>query len=781
MNTLSIFRHSPRVKVVDGLAAVPVHITQVDATITFDGASKTTQGHAEMQFELGPYSGCPFFDLRQPISSASLDGVAVPVSEIDHHDFGGGSYADLRVIERSLTAGSSHTLSLDYAISSPLSPNGSAPSWEPDSTRLWFNIFLSDLNPARYLESWLPSNLLFDLFPVRLTIQIINSSHPHTLLSNGTVSVTGSNEWSIDFPATFASCSPLVVIGADDRVEQLTTNANLTGGLTVQLELLKRSSDTSLNLATAASTLANYLDDNHVHVGAYMHGNRYTAYLSSAPIHSMEYDGGTTSSLSALKHEVYHSWWARGMTPASGDDGWLDEGWTTYTVNGPVEIPFDLTDAPVTLWQNNPFVRKTPNSAYSKGSEFFAGLASELGLSTLLSHMSGIYRDRLERRYTTPGIEAELIRRSGRLDLARYFDRFVYGFGNLPAGAVPDVYLRDAADDTGNVPYGGTFWNSPDVWVRRTDDGGSSHQNPEWGQDNWFYARVHNRGNATARSFVVGFKIRTWAGTQFVYPGDWFPLTAATVGFDLEPGESRIVKARWPKEDIPPTGSHGCLLAVVYNSDDIPAGGVHVWEHNNLAQRNMTIVDLVANESILLPVWIGSQHFQNTQFHTLELVRPKKWPRLQVALTHKTPSVIERFFRSFERSKACMLFPAPKTRLEFAAPSEVSLHDKAATLKLAKGSRVVVEPSGAERFHRVPLQANLIHCKDSKRYSIQYEPGYKVAFPIALEKAERQTISLQLTAPKDAEAGDRIVIHLMQRDLRGRIVGGISVQINIQK
>ena len=148
MNTLSIFRHSPEVKVVDGLSAVPIPITQVDATITFDGASKTTQDNVEMQFEVGSCSRCPFFDLGQPISSASLDGVTVPVSEIDHHDFDGGPYADLRVIERSSVTGSSHTLSLDYSISSPLSPNGHAPSWEPDSVRLLFNIFLSDLNPA---------------------------------------------------------------------------------------------------------------------------------------------------------------------------------------------------------------------------------------------------------------------------------------------------------------------------------------------------------------------------------------------------------------------------------------------------------------------------------------------------------------------------------------------------------------------------------------------------------------------------------------------------------
>ena len=46
----------------------------------------------------------------------------------------------------------------------------------------------------------------------------------------------------------------------------------------------------------------------------------------------------------------------------------------------------------------------------------------------------------------------------------------------------------------------GRFWDSPDLWVRNSDDGGLAHQNPEFGQDNWLYARVRNRSaTATAR------------------------------------------------------------------------------------------------------------------------------------------------------------------------------------------------------------------------------------------------------------------------------------------
>jgi len=44
----------------------------------------------------------------------------------------------------------------------------------------------------------------------------------------------------------------------------------------------------------------------------------------------MEYDGGTTTGQAALQHETYHSWWGRGLKPASQPDAWIDEGWTFY-------------------------------------------------------------------------------------------------------------------------------------------------------------------------------------------------------------------------------------------------------------------------------------------------------------------------------------------------------------------------------------------------------------------------------------------------------------------
>jgi hypothetical protein len=165
------------------------------------------------------------------------------------------------------------------------------------------------------------------------------------------------------------------------------------------------------------------------------------------------------------------------------------------------------------------------------------------------------------------------------------------------------VYLRDNAADTGTAASTGTFWLSPDVWVRNADDNGTDNQCPVRGQDNWIYVRIHNRSaqsyaNVTASVYLGNF-FSLAPGTEFVYPVDWAPsarigsatvaaVPAASGGSD----GTTIAKIVWPAAKLPPAaGWHPCLLAEVIPMALTPAGLHHVWENPKLAQRNLTIID----------------------------------------------------------------------------------------------------------------------------------------------------------------------------------------------
>ena len=87
----------------------------------------------------------------------------------------------------------------------------------------------------------------------------------------------------------------------------------------------------------------------------------------------MEYDGATTASVAALEHEVFHSWFGRGVKPARASDGWIDEAWTSWATSSRradegrfAEDDLGLDEPPVLLYPPHPWSRFTPSSRTGK-------------------------------------------------------------------------------------------------------------------------------------------------------------------------------------------------------------------------------------------------------------------------------------------------------------------------------------------------------------------------------------------------------------------------------
>ena len=364
----------------------------------------------------------------------------------------------------------------------------------------------------------------------------------------------------------------------------------------------------------------------------------------------MEYDGGCTSSLGALRHEAFHSWWGRGVKPASQADAWWDEAWNVYHDSGGTGTqPFDFAESPVTLSPRNAYSRVTPSNAYTAGERFFEGVAALTSPASLTAWMREFYGKHASRPATTLDLESHLVARSGQPDLVDAFHRWIYGFAD-PSPA-PNVWLRDDPAHTGAELWGGRFWDSPDLWIRNADDGGTTHQPPIAGRDNWFYARVHNRGAGSARHFMVTFQVKQFAGVQFTWPADFLPAIAATGGFDLAPGTSRIVRARWPAKLVPPAGTHACWLAAVLARSDRPTIGAHVWEHGNLAQKNLTVITIKRGLSFVLPFVLKGLRLNDDK--TLELVRPAQ-------LSLVSASLVPRLDGSAAGAARCQRCPRPR-------------------------------------------------------------------------------------------------------------------------
>lgn len=757
-----------------GTTVVPVDVQSIEARLVFDGATSTATGDATTTFVVGPTSGRPHFDLRQVITGVWLDGASLPVTDVGTRDLGGGAGAELRVLEVDLASGTTHTLRLTYDLGLPstslLGSYAPGLAWSA-GPRLAWNVGFTDLRPARYLEAWVPAPLVWDQFTLHLEVQVTGTGVAHTLITNGAVATLGPNHWTADFPATTTALSTLVEVRADDTLVTASGSAALAGGPVSVQGFALSAATTAATLAARLAQVKGWLEDNDAQIGPYAHGHRFTFLLHQG---GMEYDGACTSGAGALQHETFHSWWGRAVRPASQADGWFDEGWNTYHDEGGTgAVALSFANPPVTLCDRNPYGRTTPGTAYAAGSALFNGIAALSSPAALTGWMGSFYAAHRDRPVTTLDLEAHLLARAGQPDVVDCFHRFVYG---LPEPSPsPDLWLRDDPGHAGSETWPGRFWDSPDLWIRHDDDGGTTHQSPITGRDNWFHARIRNQGQGVARHFMVTFQVRTFAGVEFSWPADFVPSVTATGGFDLAPGASTVVRARWPAALVPPAGTHACWLAAVLTRGDRPVAGRRVWEHGNLAQKNLTVVRLRPGQRFVLPFLVRGAGASRPRH--LELRRPDALLAVEARLAPLRP----RPFPPADLEDAtvtggagdvggeqldCGRLPGPPPEVDVEV---VTTEDDADRNPLVTHLREFA-PVEAETLARVPDP----HGRGPGRLVAGHAAAVRLPLPAGLT-----SMGLTLTIPDTAAVGARGVVDLVERDDEGHVVGGVAVDIEI--
>lgn len=383
--------------------------------------------------------------------------------------------------------------------------------------------------------------------------------------------------------------------------------------------------------------------------------------------------------------------------------------------------------------------------------------------------MAQLYQANRGKPLSTQSIEEFLLCRSGNAEVVDAFHRFVYGFAD--GASAPDLWLRDEAGHSGANLWGGAFWDSPNLWIRTQDDGGSTHQSPEYGQDNWFHARVRNRSTTTAaQHFVVTFHARGFTGTQFSYPGDFLPCLAAKAEFDLAPGASRVVKARWPAALVPPAGTHTCLLASVITRGDPPATGSHVWEHNNLAQKNITVVDLVQPEFMILPFMVAHRIKGLAGPFNLEVWRAEQSAVLDISLVQRTRA----FFGQAVQKKLRPFRP------DVATPPHPPDHPPDhATLECGAHLGAAASGKGQAIGSHTPA---LVARHFGEAWQLLLPDAANTRVPIELPRYSQHKVGLVVQAKRGALPGSVHQIHVVQRHRKsGQIVGGVALQVHIGK
>lgn len=402
---------------------------RVRASVCFDVRAQRAEVMAEAEFRVDGPDGWPVFDLRQDLVHAELDGRALSPGSLPHRDLGAGQEARARALEVMCPGGSRHNLALRYELGTP-DATGSVPlGWSPEGDGVAWDLWMSDLEPGRYLEMWLPAGLCHDRLALELDIQVNGSDRPHCLVANGQVTELESGaHWHVRYPSTFTSLSPLLVLAPADQLAWC--QAVVGHGSNLAVTVVSQAGAVRDLDAVCADTCA-WLAGFDRRYGTWAHGGRFLAVMWDAP-RGMEYDGATTACERALEHEIFHSWFGRGVKPASANDGWMDEAmasWATTSRGEPrwAADELGLDHEPALLCPAHPWARSTPREAYTVGRALLSGVAAMMGgaasMRSALAAWHGSYGGGLA---STEDLERHLSSWCGR-DLSPWWDRYVYG------------------------------------------------------------------------------------------------------------------------------------------------------------------------------------------------------------------------------------------------------------------------------------------------------------------------------------------------------------------
>ena len=422
--------HEPVAIDLGGVVAVPVDVQRIDAELHFDVSRRQARGHARIHLTV-EQEGHPILDLRQDPDEVRLDGRLLGGDPAPHRDLGGGPDAQMRVLAEAVAPGP-HLLEFAYRIETP-DAHGALPiDWMPDGVS--FDLWMSDLYPGRYLEMWVPANLCHDRFALHLDVTVAGTDRPHTVVANGRVrSLDHGRRFQIRYPDTYTSLSPMLVLVPADQLVRRHSRVALPGRPEPLRVMVARHDSVPADLEAVEADVRSWLVLLASRYGPWAHGDTFRAVVWE-PGRGMEYDGATTAALGAMEHEVFHSWFGRGVKPASARDGWIDEAFTSWATSsrrreGPrfSDEALSLDAPPVLLYPAHPWSRYTPSAAYGQGAALFGGLAALLGdAGRLRSAMGAWYQANVGGLVTTAGLAQFLTSWSGT-DVGPWFERFVYG------------------------------------------------------------------------------------------------------------------------------------------------------------------------------------------------------------------------------------------------------------------------------------------------------------------------------------------------------------------
>ncbi len=313
--TTDIDKRPPNLSFRDG-QAVFMDITKAYYEVIYDTETKTAKARASLEV-LTAEDGHPIFDSLQEPTSIKIDGIETSNNLVSTPD----KKTLVRVINQGVSAGS-HLIEIELPLKELV-------TIENNEVRSAF--FMGDLEDRGYMEKYFPTNFLFDRIPMVLKINFTGASNQR-IYTNGDITKISDSEFEVDFRSDINnSCPYFQTVPKGTYLEREFKYPGLKGDLPVLLYTTKEGNGEG-DLDRMQALITKLLTELEGDYGPFLHPKARIFIYKGAG--GMEYSGATTATEESLGHELFHSYFARGVMPANGNAGWIDEALARWRDNG---------------------------------------------------------------------------------------------------------------------------------------------------------------------------------------------------------------------------------------------------------------------------------------------------------------------------------------------------------------------------------------------------------------------------------------------------------------
>ncbi len=388
-----------------------VDFISADYEVTYDLLGKKSVVQARIKFHQYE-AGLPIFDSVEEILGVSVNGEEVTSGKARTPE----GETTVRFIKKSLPRGIH-----EAKISVPLNQ---LVQYTSKGVRSAF--WTTDLEDRGFLERYLPANFEYDQVKMKMMVHFKGISQPQKIYTNGVVKKLHKDQesYEITYPSYFTSSSLFFHTLPAGSTNELNFSLRSLDGrmipVTVYTTTTQFPGGTSLEVLKNKST--EYFHELEKDYGAWPHDG---LIVYNAGMGGMEYCGATMTSLSALGHEMFHSYFARGVMPANGNSGWIDEALASWRDEGYQSSSSLMGSSRMSAHPRH--TRSTDMNAYNFGERFMQYLEGKLkaqgGLKPFMRFM-------LEKRIFSPFMIENFIKEMSEfygVSLEADFKKFTYG------------------------------------------------------------------------------------------------------------------------------------------------------------------------------------------------------------------------------------------------------------------------------------------------------------------------------------------------------------------